>query len=114
MIELVCEFDIKNKNIKRVVNIINKLNVSYIGRLEYMAALKMQEELLEKRQNGQIEDTLILLEHPPVLTMGKRGKPDNILVPRDFLKSQGIDVAEISRGGDVTYHGPGQIVVIPL
>jgi lipoyl(octanoyl) transferase len=84
------------------------------GFMEYNEALKLQQKLLKARQEDQIQDTLLLLQHPPVLTMGKRAQEGNILLPVDILKDRGIDVVYINRGGDVTYHGPGQIVGYPI
>lgn len=86
------------------------LNVITLGRCEYDKALKIQYDILGKRQNGDIEDTLILVEHPPVITMGRRAVPSNVIVSKEFLKDKGIQVIKTNRGGDVTYHGPGQIV----
>lgn len=74
----------------------------------------LQEKLLFLRQKKEIPDVFILLEHPPLLTLGVRAKESNILVPEDILSEQGISVYRINRGGDVTYHGPGQIVGYPI
>lgn len=82
--------------------------------MPYIEALKLQKKLLALRQEDRIDDVLLLLEHPPVLTMGTRAKEENVLFSRDFLLSRGIDVINIDRGGDVTYHGPGQIVGYPI
>lgn len=90
------------------------VNIVNLGTMEYSQALKIQEGLRKLRIEDKIEDTLLIVEHPPVLTMGCRGKNDNILVPHEFLKQQGIDVVKLNRGGDVTYHGPGQIVGYPI
>lgn len=91
-----------------------KLLVASLGSKEYSAALEIQNHLLQLRQQGQIEDILLLLEHPPVITVGSSGKAVNILVSEDFLKSQGLSLYKSNRGGDVTYHGPGQIVGYPI
>ncbi|WP_053956056.1 lipoyl(octanoyl) transferase LipB [Inediibacterium massiliense] len=91
-----------------------KLNVLFLGKCEYEKALKIQYELLRKRQNNEIEDTLILVEHPPVITLGRRAQKGHILKSKEFLKKEGIDVFQINRGGDVTYHGDGQIVGYPI
>ncbi len=91
-----------------------KLNVIDLGRMEYEKALEIQFSLLEKRQKGEIPDTLLIVEHEPVITMGKNAKSENILFSKDELKKQGVDLLEINRGGDVTYHGPGQIVGYPI
>jgi lipoyl(octanoyl) transferase len=86
------------------------LNVVYLGILPYSEALEIQYKLFEKRRNSEIDNTLLLLEHPPVLTLGTRGVYSNIYLSNEELKRQGIDVFEVNRGGDVTYHGPGQII----
>jgi len=83
------------------------------GRLAYEAALALQEGLLERRR-WEEEDTLILLEHPPVITSGRRADPAHLLLPAAELSRRGIDRAEVGRGGDVTYHGPGQLVGYPI
>lgn len=91
-----------------------KFNVLNLGKCEYDKALEIQYKILEKRQNDEIADTLILVEHPPVITIGRNGKESNIIASEEYLKSQGISVFETNRGGDVTYHGPGQIVGYPI
>lgn len=90
------------------------IQVSNIGTMDYGQALEIQEKLLVMRQQNKITDTLLLVEHPPVLTLGRRGKDSNILIPKDFLQANGVSVYEVNRGGDVTYHGPGQIVGYPV
>lgn len=82
--------------------------------MDYQEALDIQEKLVAERQAGEGMDTLLLVEHPPVLTLGRRGKLDNIVVSEEFLRANNIKVYEISRGGDITYHGPGQIVGYPV
>lgn len=82
--------------------------------LDYEVALRWQKDLVAKRKLGEIEDTLILLEHPPTYTMGSDQKWENLLYPQDFLKSQGFSICKCDRGGDITYHGPGQLVVYPI
>ncbi|HOJ09785.1 MAG TPA: lipoyl(octanoyl) transferase LipB [Clostridiales bacterium] len=91
-----------------------KIRVARLGKMDYKEALSIQEKLLAERQAGEGEDTLLLVEHPSVLTLGRRGKQNNIIVPEEYLKANNIKVYEISRGGDVTYHGPGQIVGYPI
>jgi len=81
-----------------------------LGRVPYGEALDLQEALLERRQRGEIEDTLLLLEHPAVLTLGRGGDEANVLADRAQLSALGIEVRRVGRGGDVTYHGPGQLV----
>jgi lipoate-protein ligase B len=91
-----------------------KLNIVILGKTEYKEALDLQERIFELRQQGKISDTLLLLEHPSVITLGKRGVYSNIIVPKEELAEKGISIYEVSRGGDVTYHGPGQIVGYPI
>ena len=91
-----------------------KWNIVSLGRVDYMEALDLQEKLLAKRQQGEIDNTLLLLEHPAVLTLGKRGLYSNIIVPKEELAANRISIYEVARGGDVTYHGPGQIVGYPI
>ena len=91
-----------------------KLNVVELGKMKYSEALDIQLSLLEKRQRGEITDTLLLVEHTPVITLGKNAKEENVLCSSTALKDKGVDLVEINRGGDVTYHGPGQIVGYPI
>ncbi len=91
-----------------------RLNVIKLGKMDYAEALKIQEEILERRKNGEIGDTLLLVEHPPVLTVGKRGSYSNIIISSGEMEQNGVKVYEVNRGGDVTYHGPGQIVGYPI
>ena len=76
----------------------------------YRETFALQKELVSLRSNGKIKDTLLFLEHKKVITIGNSGNPDNILFPTEFLLSKGFEVEHINRGGDVTYHGPGQLV----
>lgn len=91
-----------------------KLNICYLGTISYKEALDIQYQLVERRQKELINNTLLLLEHPPVLTMGTRGDYANIYIPLEQLANEGISVYKVNRGGDVTYHGPGQIVGYPI
>lgn len=84
--------------------------VCLLGRISHGAAWELQLRLWAARQEGRIPDVLLLLEHPPTITMGKRNHPENILVPEEHLKRLGVDLCHTDRGGDVTYHGPGQLV----
>ena len=86
----------------------------YLGRMGYEEALRLQEELVALRQQGRIENVLLLLEHPPVLTLGRNAKRANILASDQLLASRGVTLHEINRGGDVTYHGPGQLIGYPI
>jgi lipoate-protein ligase B len=88
--------------------------VRCLGRIEYYRAFKLQKELLQQRLKGQIADTLLLLEHPPTITVGKSGKLENILATPAQLVGAGVSLIFTDRGGDVTYHGPGQIVGYPI
>lgn len=92
------------------------LEVRRLGVVRYDAALDLQRRLVEQRRAGTVGDLLLLLEHPPVLTLGVRrdGGRSNILASDVDLASRAIDVFETGRGGDVTYHGPGQIVGYPI
>ena len=89
-------------------------NVLYLGRVDYGTALQLQRTLQEMRKAGRIENTLLLLEHPPVITLGRNAKLDNVLAPPEFLAQRGVELFEIDRGGDVTFHGPGQLVAYPI
>lgn len=88
--------------------------VTKLGLCDYMDAYKIQKQILDQRKNGTIPDTLLLLSHTPVLTIGRRGNRKNILVSDEVLCREGIEVYETDRGGDITYHGPGQIVGYPI
>ena len=92
------------------------LEVSRWGTVPYRTALERQQDLVRSRQAGDIPDQLVLLEHPPVITVGVsgRGRPGHVLAPADRLREHGIEVMEVPRGGDVTYHGPGQLVGYPI
>lgn len=83
------------------------------GRLPYRDGLALQEILLERRRQLN-EDILVLLEHPPVITLGRRSRPEHLRLSETELHRRGIDLVEAARGGDVTYHGPGQLVGYPI
>jgi len=85
-----------------------------LGRVEYADGLEMQQQLQQARRDNLIPDTLLLLEHQPVLTMGRAAKMTNIIAPAEQLEALGVEIFETDRGGDVTYHGPGQITGYPL
>ena len=86
----------------------------YLGRVAYDDGLHLQQELVALRAAGRIDNVLLLLEHPPVLTLGRNATRANILVSDELLARRGVTVHEINRGGDVTYHGPGQLVGYPI
>lgn len=88
--------------------------VHRLGLVEYSQAYELQKRLHSDRANGIISDTLLLLEHPPTLTMGRSGTMKNVLVSKDKLTDMGIAIFSIDRGGDVTFHGPGQLVGYPI
>jgi lipoyl(octanoyl) transferase len=90
------------------------LEVHELGRVPYAQAWDLQRTLSAKRKEALVPDQLLLLEHPHVLTLGRNGHMDNILVSRDRMEELGIELHEINRGGDITYHGPGQIVGYPI
>lgn len=85
-----------------------------LGYCEFEQVLNIQKQLHQKRVNRAIPDTLILVEHPPVFTLGKAGKFTNLLVSPEQLEKKGIKIYRLERGGDITFHGPGQIVGYPI
>lgn len=90
------------------------LEWSYFGRLEYQPALAMQEQRRERIRAGEAGEALLLLEHPHVYTLGRNASRTDILAAPDWLRARGIEVVECDRGGQVTYHGPGQLVGYPI
>lgn len=90
------------------------MHLLQLGRISYAEGLRIQAEVVAARKAGTIGDTLILLEHPPVLTLGRNASRANILASDELLASRGAEIHEINRGGDVTYHGPGQLVGYPI
>jgi lipoyl(octanoyl) transferase len=90
------------------------LNLLQLGRVAFCEALALQQQLVELRDQQRIGNTLLLLEHPPVLTLGRNSGRANILAGEELLRQRGVEVHEINRGGDVTYHGPGQLVGYPI
>jgi lipoyl(octanoyl) transferase len=90
------------------------VDVRRLGRVSYADGLALQERLVRERQAGAAQDTLLLLEHDPVFTLGRNARAENVLFPADDLRARGFDVFEVGRGGDVTYHGPGQVVGYPI
>jgi lipoyl(octanoyl) transferase len=90
------------------------LSVLHLGRIDYATGLALQKTLVELRHQQRIGNVLLLLEHPPVLTLGRNSSRENILASDELLSARGVEVHEINRGGDVTYHGPGQLVGYPI
>jgi lipoyl(octanoyl) transferase len=90
------------------------VNLLHLGRVPYAEALQIQQQVVAARKQNTIADTLLLLEHPPVLTLGRNSNRSNILASDDLLRQRGVELHEINRGGDVTYHGPGQLVGYPI
>ena len=85
-----------------------------LGLIDYFRAYKIQREILEKRKKGIAPDTLIMAEHPPVFTIGRTGLYENLLVNKGILEHKRIKLVEVDRGGDITFHGPGQMVLYPI
>jgi lipoate-protein ligase B len=85
-----------------------------LGRMRYADAFTLQQQLVERRKRGEIADQLLIVEHPHVVTMGRNGHDENLLAQPDLLERAGVDFHRTDRGGDVTYHGPGQIVGYPI
>jgi lipoyl(octanoyl) transferase len=88
--------------------------VCHLGTVPYREALALQERLAARRRAGEVPDTLLLLEHPPVYTRGRRSRPQELAMGEDFYRARGIEVVPTDRGGRVTYHGPGQLVGYPV
>jgi lipoyl(octanoyl) transferase len=86
----------------------------YLGRVDYGEGLRLQEQIVALRTSGDIGNVLLLLEHPPVLTLGRNANRSNVLASDELLASRGVTLHEINRGGDVTYHGPGQLIGYPI
>ena len=90
------------------------INLLHLGRIPYGEALAIQQQVITVRKQNLIADTLLLLEHPSVLTLGRNSVRSNVIASDEFLTQRGIELHEINRGGDVTYHGPGQLVGYPI
>lgn len=90
------------------------IHLLHLGRVAYAEGLAVQQRVIAARKAGAVGDTLLLLEHPPVLTLGRNAHRSNVIASDEFLASRGIELHEINRGGDVTYHGPGQLVGYPI
>jgi lipoyl(octanoyl) transferase len=90
------------------------ISVVQLGVLDYAEGLQLQRKLIDLRKAGQIGDVLLLLEHTPVITLGRNAKAANVLASTEVLAARGVEVFECDRGGDVTFHGPGQLVGYPI
>jgi lipoate-protein ligase B len=91
-----------------------ELWVAHLGAVPYQEAFDLQRQLRDRRAAGELPDVLLVLEHPPVYTKGKRTEPGDLPMGEDWYRAQGIDVCDTDRGGRVTYHGPGQLVAYPI
>ena len=93
----------------------NELWVVDLGTLPYVLALELQRDVAHRRIRGDIhQDVLLLVEHPPVITLGRSAKHANLIAAPEFLASQGVELFDVERGGDITFHGPGQLVGYPI
>src|SRR5436305_2325606 len=90
------------------------VSVLQLGTLDYATGLSLQQKLVALRKEGRIGDVLLLLEHKPVITLGRNAKAANVVASPELLKQRGVELFECDRGGDVTFHGPGQIVGFPI
>ncbi len=90
------------------------ISVVQLGTLDYAAGLRLQQQLVDLRKEAKIGDVLLLLEHAPVITLGRNAKEKNVLLSREELDRRGVELFETDRGGDVTFHGPGQLVGYPI
>jgi len=90
------------------------IHLVQLGRVPYAEGLAIQARVVAARKQNLIGDTLLLLEHPPVITLGRNSSRANVVASDEFLASRGVELHEINRGGDVTYHGPGQLVGYPI
>jgi lipoyl(octanoyl) transferase len=90
------------------------ISVVQLGTLDYATGLRLQQSLVEMRKSGQVGDVLLLLEHSPVITLGRNARRENLLASSKLLAVKGVELFECDRGGDVTFHGPGQLVGYPI
>src|ERR1700677_4720636 len=90
------------------------ISILPLGTVDYATGLRLQQRLVELRKGGRIGDVVLLLEHTPVITLGRNAKAANVIASREQLAARGVDVFECDRGGDVTFHGPGQLVGYPI
>lgn len=90
------------------------ISLLHLGRTDYATGLALQGTLVELRKQAKITNTLLLLEHPPVITFGRNSQQNNLVASREALESRGVELFDADRGGDVTFHGPGQLVAYPI
>src|SRR5664279_6523204 len=90
------------------------IHLLQLGRVPFAEGLEIQARVVAARKAGAIGDTLLLLEHPPVITLGRNSSRANVLASDEWLAERGVELHEVNRGGDVTYHGPGQLVGYPI
>lgn len=90
------------------------ISVLHLGLIDYGTALQLQKTLVDLRKQQRISDTLLLLEHPPVITLGRNASQKHLLASPELLKQRGVEIFESDRGGDITFHGPGQLVGYPI
>jgi len=90
------------------------ISLIQLGTVDYATGLALQQQLVALRKEEKIGDVLLLLEHKPVITLGRNAKATNVVASPEFLKDRGVELFECDRGGDVTFHGPGQIVGYPI
>jgi lipoyl(octanoyl) transferase len=92
----------------------NLISVVQLGTVDYATGLRLQQSLVEMRKTGRIGDVLLLLEHSPVITLGRNARRENLLASPELLAQRGVELFECDRGGDITFHGPGQLVGYPI
>ena len=90
------------------------ISVLHLGSIDYGTSLELQQSLVDLRKQNRISDVLLLLEHPPVITLGRNASAKNLLASPELLRQKGVELLESNRGGDVTFHGPGQLVGYPI
>jgi lipoyl(octanoyl) transferase len=90
------------------------ISVLHLGSIDYGTALQLQKSLVDLRKQNRISDVLLLLEHPPVITLGRNASQKNLLASSELLRTKGVELFESNRGGDITFHGPGQLVGYPI
>src|SRR5436305_8636541 len=90
------------------------ISVLQLGTIDYSTGLRLQEKLVSLRKDGRVGDAILVLEHTPLITVGRNAKSSNVLASPEMLARRGVEVFECDRGGDVTFHGPGQLVAYPI